>query len=96
MEVGNMNHDKWFGKDGWVMIETTKYAYAIKNNPQVELTVYNGISQQLLVNCGFTTNNIPGAISSPPSDIIKNSLLLGLCWYLFLPVAKQHAVEHAA
>ena len=94
MEVGNMNHDGWLGKDGRIMIESTKYAYSIQNNPQVELAVYNGISKQLLVNCSFTTNHITDGISLSysTSNIIKNTLLLGLCWYLFLPVAKQHAV----
>lgn len=99
MEIGNMTHDKWFGKDGSVTVESTKYAYTIQHIPKVELTVFNGTSQQQLLSCGFTTDNNPASgslASSPTADIHINCLLLGLCWYLLIGVAKDNVVEHAA
>ncbi len=98
MEIGHMSQDKWFGKDGQVIIESTKYTYTIKHNPQVELTVYNGTSHQHLLSCGFSSNAFSAGIlhSSQTSAIDYNCLLLSLCWYLFLPVAKEALVEYAA
>jgi hypothetical protein len=98
MEVGNMSHDKWFGKDGSLMIESTQYTYTIHNDPLAELTVYEGTSHQSLVHCGLHTesNGSVTSFSSPTAGINSNCLLLGLCWYLFLPVTKENRVEHAA
>ncbi len=99
MEVGSMGHDKWFGKDGTVIIESKKYSYNIQNNnPLAELTIYEGASQQPLVSCGLTADSNGTGISFSQHDnaIGNNCLLLGLCWYLFLPSAKENVVEYAA
>lgn len=95
MEIGNMSQDKWFGKDGSVIIESKKYTYCIKNNPLAEFTIYESISQQPLVSCGLDIDTgIP--LSAYNTDINNKCLLLGLCWYLFLPAAKENLVEYAA
>ena len=93
-----MSNDKWFGKDGSIIIESKKYTYSIKNNPLAELTIYEGISQQPLVSCGLAIDTaVTGiALSAHNIDINNKCLLLGICWYLFLPAAKENLVEYAA
>ncbi len=81
MEIGSMNQDKWFGKDGSVIIESIKYAYTISKDPSTQITVYEGISQNPLVSCESATEDQTTNISfsSQRSDINNNCLLLGLC-----------------
>lgn len=97
MEVGTMNNEKW-GKEGTISIETKKFSYKIDNNPLAELTIYDGTTRQALASCGLATG-INGTSLSVPQQINNadsHYLLLGLCWFLFLPVAKENMVENAA
>lgn len=97
MEVGMMSNEKW-GKEGTISIETKKFIYKIDNSPLAELTIYDGITRQALVSCGMATgiNGSSLSLSNQTNNADSNYLLLGLCWFLFLPVAKEHLVEYAA
>jgi hypothetical protein len=86
------------GKEGSINIESKKYIYKVQNNPLAELTIYDAFTNQPLASCALTTN-VKGAslsLSSQNNGADSNYLLLGLCWFLFLPVAKENVVEYAA
>ncbi|MGG9970835.1 hypothetical protein ACQ33O_03480 [Ferruginibacter sp. SUN002] len=96
LEVGSLHQDKWHNK-GSVVIDDKKYNYQLQNNPLAELIIYNNNPSTPLVSCGLKPDNGATEISlSHNTNGIDNSfLLLGLCWYLFLPVAKENVVEYA-
>jgi hypothetical protein len=97
METGHMNYDKWFGNKGAVCIESKRYNYTIENNPSTELVIYDGDSGLPLLNCDWTTpNSSAAALPQANSHTDNTYLLLGLCWYLSLPVARANRVEYAA
>ena len=97
LEVGMMSNDRW-GKEGSITIESKKYIYKIQNNPLAELTIYDGVTHQALVSCGISTgiNGTSLSLSQQTNNADSNYLLLGLCWFLFLPVAKENIIEYAA
>lgn len=97
LEVGSMGNDKW-GKEGYIIIEEKKFIYTIQNNPLAELTIYDSITNKALASCGLTTgiNGTSLSLSQQTNNADSNYLLLGLCWFLFLPVAKENLVEYAA
>lgn len=97
LTVGMMSNDKW-GKEGSVSIEAKKFIYKINNNHLPELTIYDGTTNKALVSCGLATgiNGTSLSLSQPANKADSNYLLLGLCWFLFLPVAKETLVEYAA
>lgn len=97
LDVGMMSNDKW-GKEGSVIIESKKYIYKINNNPLAELTIYDAASNKPLVSCGLTTgiNGTSLSLSQQTNNANSNYLLLSLCWFLFLPIAKENIVEYAA
>ena len=97
LEVGMMSNDRW-GKEGSITIESKKYIYKIQNNPLAELTIYDGGTHKALVSCGVSTgiNGTSLSLSQQTNNADSNYLLLGLCWFLFLPVAKENIVEYAA
>lgn len=93
IEVGSMSNDK-LGKEGTVIIEGKKFVYKVNNG---ELHIHDGSTDKLLVSCGLaaTINGTSLSLSSQ-SNADTNYLLLGLCWFLFLPVAKENRIEYAA
>lgn len=97
LEVGAMSNDRW-GKEGSVTIESKKFIYKIQNGSLAELTIYDGNTHKPLASCGIATgiNGTSLSLSQQTNNADSNYLLLGLCWFLFLPVAKENIVEYAA
>jgi hypothetical protein len=99
LEIGHLSQDKRLGTGGTVGIDSKKYHYEITNNHLAEIAIYDSDSREPLITCSLVINdNKSSGISFAPhmSQIDNNSLLLALCWYLFLPVAKENVVEFAA
>ncbi len=93
LEIGSLQQDKWHNK-GAVVIDTKKYNYQLQNNPLAELIIFDNTPAKPIVSCGLKPDN--GISLSHNTNGVDNSfLLLGLCWYLFLPVAKENVVEYA-
>src|SRR5436190_20907294 len=99
LEIGSLNQDKRSGNGGTLSIDSKKYHYEITNNSLAEITIYDNNSHESLVTCSLAIadNKIPGvSFVQHINQIDNNSLLLALCWYLFLPIAKENVVEFAA
>ena len=96
LEIGSLQQDKWHNK-GTVIIDSQKYNYHLQNNPLAEMTIYSNDPAMPLVSCGIKSanNNTEICLSHNTNGIDNSFLLLGLCWYLFLPVAKESVVEYA-
>ena len=98
MEIGNLVHDKFHPKEGSLMIETKKYQYQLQNNPLPELVIFENNFRKPVANCNIpiSTMSIQNSFSANSNQVIDNNCyLLGLCWYLFLPQAKEK-LEYAA
>ncbi len=98
MEIGNLHHDKWHINEGSVTIDSKTFHYRIQSTPSTALLIYNDESHQPFINCELQTNKGNAAINyiADYSPIDNSWLLLGLCWYLFLPVVKEKRAEFAA
>lgn len=96
MEVGNLVHDKLQPKEGTVVIEDKKYLYQIRNNSLQELAIYENNLQKRVATCTIPANKAnPLHIFSASTQIMKNNcFLLGLCWYLFLPMLQEKIFEY--
>ncbi len=85
MEVGNLTLGKWNDFHGSLTIDDTKFYYSSKN---AEINISDS-SRHIVATCELNSSN-----ASPVSknSIENNYLLLGLCWYLYLPVIKEKLV----
>lgn len=90
MEIGHMEYDKWFGKKGIITIESKKYSYQIADGL---ISIFQEDSPISSIKCEWNNGEAP---AQKNSSVENNFLLLGLCWYLYLPVAKKMQVEYAA
>ncbi|MEP7107772.1 MAG: hypothetical protein ABI760_07315 [Ferruginibacter sp.] len=98
MEIGSLVHDKFHPKEGSVMIDTRKYQYQLQNNPTPELIIFSNDLQKPVASCSLPVNKTP-ALSIFPAKlqtIDNNCYLLGLCWYLFLPLVKESTGDYAS
>lgn len=94
LEIGKIDQERWHSNKGVIEIQDSKYYYSYRNTPLAELVIYDEDGITELVTCGLNVeqNNAPSAIMTKNTEQqIENScFLLGLCWYLFLPVAKEN------
>jgi len=88
--VGKLGTGAWYNNIYHVEIDGEKYHIAYRNNPLAELVVYKKSIHQPLVSCALDATALKPQVHLDTNDEVS-ALLLGLCWYLFLPVAKEHA-----
>ncbi|MEP7141252.1 MAG: hypothetical protein ABI707_00215 [Ferruginibacter sp.] len=98
MEIGNLLHDKFHPKEGSLVIDTKKYLYQLHSDPLPELTIYENDLHKKVANCSLPTSKTAtqNILSVSSQAIDNNCYLLGLCWYLFLPFAKENILQYAS
>jgi hypothetical protein len=87
-------------KENIIELNKERFTYSIQNNPSPELIIYKESKDRPLVVCGLNIHNNDLGSSHAKKDralpaSVQSSLLLALCWYMFLPVAKETALEYA-
>lgn len=96
VRLGYIAHDN---KENAIELNNKKFFYTLKNN---ELIIYKESPQKPLVVCELNINignNGLAVIKEKkltPESQVYSSLLLALGWYMFLPVARESAVEYVA
>lgn len=84
-------------KQHFITVNEERIYYTIHNNPLAELVLYKETKENPLVVCGLSTENgNTGIYFSKESDqaaIPHPGLLMALCWYMFLPVAKENVPD---
>ncbi len=98
MEIGNLVHDKFHPKEGSVLIDTKRYHYQIQTTSVTELIIFENDPAQPIASCGLPegTTAIQSQLSANTQVIDNNCFLLGLCWYLFLPLVNSNSLEYAS
>ncbi len=98
MEIGNLVHDKFHPKEGSVLIDAKRYHYQIQNSSASELIIFENDPNQPIASCGLPANNnsTQNPFSANTQIIDNNCFLLGLCWYLFLPLVQETNIQFAA
>lgn len=92
-ELGNENGSTY------IDVNDERIFYTTHNNPLAELVLYKETPAQPLVSCGIKTENRKVDIDFKKENSLSSTshpgLLMALCWYMFLPVAKENVVEYA-
>jgi hypothetical protein len=95
LKIGKLSTDKWYSNHYTVELEGKKYHVAFRNNPLAELVVFRKNINEPLLTCGLVINSSEPSVNFNPEDNNEiSSLLLALCWYIFLPVAKDTLMQH--
>ncbi|MEO5888620.1 MAG: hypothetical protein ABIQ31_00145 [Ferruginibacter sp.] len=98
MEIGNLVHDKFHSEEGSLVIDAKKYQYQLHKDTASELVIYENGLQKPVASCSIPTNKsiIQNIFSEGTQAIDNNCYLLGLCWYLVLPLVKENILKLAS
>lgn len=97
MEIGYLLHDKFQSGEGSLVIDNKKYQYQLQNDPSPELIIYNTDINKPITSCRIPLNKSNNKhFASNTQTIDHNCYLLGLCWYLFLPLEKENTFKFAS
>ena len=97
IRIGEIGHT---GMKSFIEVNGRRFGFAYKNDPLAELILYGDDEGQPLIRCGLDTRKNRTAVHFDGNHSLPDaphpSLLMALCWYLFLPVAKENTLEFAA
>jgi hypothetical protein len=97
IKIGELGHEN---KENFIDVNDERFFYTIQNNPLAELVLYKESKDRPFVTCGLSTKEGNPAVQFTKnknlSDTTHPGLLMALCWYMFLPVAKENVVEFAS
>lgn len=99
IRIGQLGFDKNNASEGTIVLENEKFFYSIKNNPPAELVIYKETKDHPFVVCGLEPKNGNPRVEFNKNNQLKPSqhfLMMAVCWYMFLPVAKENMVEYAS
>ncbi|MEJ7586055.1 MAG: hypothetical protein WKI04_00700 [Ferruginibacter sp.] len=98
MEIGNLVHDKFHSREGTLVLDSKKYQYQLQQTTSAELVIYETDPQKPVASCGIPSNKniLQNLFSTSTQAIDNNCYLLGLCWYLFLPMVKDNILKFAS
>ena len=99
IRIGQLANEKASANDGILELNDEKFFYTIHNNPLAELIIFKETKDKPFVTCGLQANNGNTSIKLTKENQLSPSqhfLLMALCWYMFLPVAKENTVEYAS
>ena len=98
VRIGQLGHEKGNSSIGTIELNDEKFNYTIHNNPMAELIIYKESKDKPFVTCGLKADDGNTAVKFSKENKLSASqhfLLMALCWYMFLPVAKENTVAYA-
>lgn len=98
IRIGQLGYDKSRAAQGMIELNDKKFSFALQNNPLAELVIRSEEENKPLVVCGLSAKTGRTSVElnkQLPLSNAEHFLLMALCWYLFLPVAKDNVVEYA-
>lgn len=97
IKIGELGHEN---KEEFIDVNNERFYYSIQNNPLAELVLYKESKDRPLVACNLKSNEGSTSVEFKKDQALLDSthpgLLMALCWYMFLPVAKENVPEFAA
>ncbi|MGB3006038.1 MAG: hypothetical protein WBC06_06000 [Chitinophagaceae bacterium] len=84
-------------KENFIDVHGERFFYNTHNNPLAEMVLYKESKDNPFVTCGLKVNegatDLHFAKEKNLSGTAHPGLLMALCWYMFLPVAKENIAE---
>jgi len=97
VKIGELGQEH---KQEFIDMNDQRFYYATRNNPGSELVLYKESIEKPVVICSLNTDNGNTSINineKSGMDVLSHSgLLIALCWYLFLPAARENEVQYTS
>jgi len=98
VRMGQMVFDNWDEQHGTVVIENSRFRFAIRKAPTAELQIYTYSGKNLIYNCNlsFEPPDSYSGTGQAHQPVLKNypsSYILALSWYILQHSVKQKEPE---
>ena len=95
IRIGQLGYEK--NGEGTIELNEDRFSFTLGNDPQSRLVIRADKEGETELVCGLTTQNgTPSVQWRKKAHHVEQFLLLALCWYLYLPVAKEKRVMETA
>lgn len=93
VKIGELGQEN---KERFIQVDDEKFYYFYRNNPLAELMIRDS-NRETVVTCALKTTEGKSKIhlEDNKEDVANAALLMAVCWYLFLPVAKENVAAYA-
>jgi len=100
VKIGQITHEILFKNEGMIELNEERYHYCIQNNPLAEILIYKKHKNNPLLICGLRAENGKPDVffartTAESAAQTSPSLLMAICWFLFLPIAKENIAAFA-
>jgi hypothetical protein len=82
-------------KENTIVLNDEKLFYTVTEGKEPRVIIYRESADKPLAVCNLNLNNDKSMLPSVKPSATQHSLLLALCWYLFVPAAKENITEFA-
>lgn len=81
--------------ENFIDLNDERLFYTITREKEPSVIIYKESKENPLAVCALNLTNDKSILPSANPSATHHSLLLALCWYLFLPVTKENIPEYA-
>lgn len=92
IRIGHVSSEN---NENFISLNDERLFYTITNEKEPRAIIYKESKEKPLAVCALNLGNDKSILPSANLSVTHQSLLLALCWYLFLPVAKENVLEFA-
>jgi hypothetical protein len=94
IKIGELGHEN---KQDFIDLNNDRFYYTFHNAPMSELVLYKGSKDAPVISCSLDTTDGNPSIEfnkTRTSETFSHTgLLVALCWYMFLPIAKENITD---
>jgi hypothetical protein len=90
VKIGQLGLETWYSQEGFIELNGEKFYYAHGSNNHTELLIYKNNRNNPLFICSINiTGTASVALHKNKEADTQSWLLMAICWFLFLPVARN-------
>lgn len=82
-------------KENLIALNDEKFFYTITDEKEPHVIIYKESKDKPLAVCELQLDNDKSLLPAVKASATHHSLLLAMCWYLFLPAAQKNIPEYA-
>ena len=90
VKIGQLGLETWYSHEGFIELNGEKFHYAHGNNDNKELLIYKTSRSKPLFICSLNIEGTASVSLQKNKEVVDTQswLLMSICWFLFLPVAR--------
>lgn len=98
IKVGELGQELFSHNEGYIVLNEEHFHYAVQTDPFAELAIYRKSRKKPVLKCTISSNEKRSSVNYSKNEESNsknyNCLLIALCWFLLMPMAKRNEIEY--